>query len=158
MVLSKMILGKIFVFLLLVSFLNKLLMARDHIMLFRYLSIMQMQVIIASSRSNLLVVFLLVKNEKLVQPILLLVKGLGYKFDDWKYFVRRAENFNTSAVEFLRRLPGVTDSNYRLIMDGCKNLAELALLPMEKLAELMGGQKAAKTLRDFLDAKFPTLL
>ncbi|KAH6769073.1 Restriction endonuclease [Perilla frutescens var. frutescens] len=70
----------------------------------------------------------------------------------------RAENFNTSAVEFLRRLPGVTDSNYRLIMDGCKSLAELALLPMEKLAELMGGQKAAKTLRDFLDAKFPTLI
>ncbi|KAI3453448.1 hypothetical protein Pfo_010111 [Paulownia fortunei] len=70
----------------------------------------------------------------------------------------RAENFNTSAVEFLRRLPGVTDSNYRSIMDGCKSLAELALLPIEKLAELMGGQKAAKTLRDFLDAKYPTLL
>ncbi|KAL0372957.1 UNVERIFIED_CONTAM: DNA repair endonuclease UVH1 [Sesamum calycinum] len=70
----------------------------------------------------------------------------------------RAENFNTSAVEFLRRLPGVTDSNYRSIMDGCKSLAELALLPLEKLAELMGGQKAAKTLRDFLDAKYPTLL
>lgn len=43
-------------------------------------------------------------------------------------------------------------------MDGCKNLAEIVLLPMEKLAELMGGQKAAKTLRDFLDAKYPTLL
>ncbi|KAI9089266.1 hypothetical protein K1719_029545 [Acacia pycnantha] len=70
----------------------------------------------------------------------------------------RAENYNTSAVEFLRRLPGVTDSNYRTIMEGCKSLAELALLPVEKLAELMGGQKAARTLRDFLDAKYPTLL
>ncbi|KAL2548017.1 DNA repair endonuclease UVH1 [Forsythia ovata] len=70
----------------------------------------------------------------------------------------RAENFNTSAVEFLRRLPGVTDSNYRSIMDECKSLAELALLPVERLAEVMGGQKAAKTLRDFLDAKYPTLL
>ncbi|XP_057511388.1 DNA repair endonuclease UVH1 isoform X1 [Actinidia eriantha] len=70
----------------------------------------------------------------------------------------RAENYNTSAVEFLRRLPGVTDSNYRTVMDGCESLAELALLPVEKLAELMGGQKAAKTLRDFLDAKYPTLL
>ncbi|KAL3817968.1 hypothetical protein ACJIZ3_003873 [Penstemon smallii] len=70
----------------------------------------------------------------------------------------RAENFNTSAVEFLRRLPGVTDSNYRLIMDACKSLAELALLPLEKLAEIMGGLKAAKSLRDFLDAKYPTLL
>uniref|UniRef100_K7K4W9 ERCC4 domain-containing protein n=1 Tax=Glycine max TaxID=3847 RepID=K7K4W9_SOYBN len=59
----------------------------------------------------------------------------------------RAENYNTSAVEFLRRLPGVTDSNYRAIMDG-----------LGKLAELMGGHKAARTLRDFLDAKYPTLL
>lgn len=74
------------------------------------------------------------------------------------FFVGRAENYNTSAVEFLRRLPGVTDSNYRSIMDGCNSLAELALLPIEKLTELMGGHKAAKTLRDFLDAKFPTLL
>ncbi|KAL9327491.1 hypothetical protein ACSQ67_002494 [Phaseolus vulgaris] len=70
----------------------------------------------------------------------------------------RAENYNTSAVEFLRRLPGVTDSNYRAIMDGCKSMAELALLPEERLAELMGGHKAARTLRDFLDAKYPTLL
>ncbi|CAI9095598.1 OLC1v1031586C1 [Oldenlandia corymbosa var. corymbosa] len=70
----------------------------------------------------------------------------------------RAENYNTSAVEFLRRLPGVTDLNYRAIMDGCKSLAELALLPLERLAELMGGQKAAKSLRDFLDAKYPTLV
>lgn len=70
----------------------------------------------------------------------------------------RAENYNTSAVEFLRRLPGVTDSNYRAIMDGCKSLAELAVVPEEKLAELMGGQKAARTLRDFLYAKYPTLL
>lgn len=70
----------------------------------------------------------------------------------------RAENFNTSAVEFLRRLPGVTDSNYKSIMDECKSLAELALLPVERLAEVMGGLKTAKTLRDFLDAKYPTLL
>lgn len=61
-------------------------------------------------------------------------------------------------MEFLRRLPGVTDSNYRTIMDGVKSLAELALLPLEKLAELMGGHKTARTLRDFLDAKYPTLL
>ncbi|XP_020586235.1 DNA repair endonuclease UVH1 [Phalaenopsis equestris] len=69
----------------------------------------------------------------------------------------RAENYNTTAIEFLRRLPGVTDSNYRTLMDGCKSLAELALLPVERLAELMGGQKPAKMLREFLDAKCPTM-
>ncbi|GLJ46967.1 hypothetical protein SUGI_0991250 [Cryptomeria japonica] len=70
----------------------------------------------------------------------------------------RAENYNTTAVEFLRRLPGVTDANYRSLMDGCKSLAELALLPLERLAELMGGQRPARMLRDFLDAKCPSLL
>uniref|UniRef100_A0A2N9HVS1 ERCC4 domain-containing protein n=1 Tax=Fagus sylvatica TaxID=28930 RepID=A0A2N9HVS1_FAGSY len=47
----------------------------------------------------------------------------------------RAENYNTSAVEFLRRLP-------------------------ERLAELMGGQKAARILSgtSLIDAKYPTLL
>ncbi|KAG0501147.1 hypothetical protein HPP92_001219 [Vanilla planifolia] len=70
----------------------------------------------------------------------------------------RAANYNTAAIEFLRRLPGVTDSIYRSLMDGCKNLAELAVLPVERLAELMGGQKPAKMLREFLDAKFPTMI
>ncbi|KAE8818498.1 DNA repair endonuclease UVH1 [Hordeum vulgare] len=70
----------------------------------------------------------------------------------------RAENYNTSAIEFLRRLPGVTDSNYRAIMDGCNSLAELALLPVERLAELMGSQKGARTLKEFLDAKCPSMI
>jgi len=70
----------------------------------------------------------------------------------------RAENYNTSAIEFFRRLPGVTDSNYRAIMDGCNSLAELALLPLEELAGLMGSQKGARTLKEFLDAKCPTML
>ena len=81
-----------------------------------------------------------------------------FEFDVYQVLFYRAENYNTTAVEFLRRLPGVTDSNYRTIMDGCKSLAELALLPLERLSELMGGQKAARTLREFLDAKYPTLL
>ncbi|KAK9121248.1 hypothetical protein Syun_018865 [Stephania yunnanensis] len=70
----------------------------------------------------------------------------------------RAENYNTSAIEFLRRLPGVTDTNYRGLMDGCESLSELALLPVEMLAELMGSKNAARTLRDFLDAKCPAML
>ncbi|XP_076915461.1 DNA repair endonuclease UVH1-like [Bidens hawaiensis] len=74
------------------------------------------------------------------------------------WYNNKAENYNTSAVEFLRRLLGVTDSNYRAIMEGCSSLAELALLPVDRLAELMGGQKSANMLRDFLDAKYPTLL
>lgn len=43
-------------------------------------------------------------------------------------------------------------------MEKSKSLAELASLPVETLAELMGGHKVAKSLREFLDAKYPTLL
>ena len=70
----------------------------------------------------------------------------------------RAENYNTSAVEYLRQLSGVTNENYKAIMDGWNSLSELPLLPVKKLAKLMGGQKVARILRDFLDAKNPTLL
>lgn len=70
----------------------------------------------------------------------------------------RAENFNTTAVELLRRLPGVSDANYRSLMTGCKSIAEMALLSVDELAELMGGKQPARMLRDFLDAKCPTLM
>ena len=61
------------------------------------------------------------------------------------------------AIELLRRLPGVTDANYRSLMEGCESLADLSCLPLEKLSDLMGGQRPARMLRDFLDAKYPTL-
>lgn len=70
----------------------------------------------------------------------------------------RAENFNTTAVELLRRLPGVSDANYRSLMAGCKSIAEMALLSVDELAELMGGKQPARMLREFLDAKCPTLV
>lgn len=52
----------------------------------------------------------------------------------------------------------MTDSNYRRIMEECNSLAELALLPVERLSELMGTQKGARMLKEFLDAKCPTML
>jgi DNA excision repair protein ERCC-4 len=43
-------------------------------------------------------------------------------------------------------------------MDGCDSLADLALLPVERLAELMGSQKGGRTLKEFLDAKCPSMI
>jgi len=74
-----------------------------------------------------------------------------------KLSICRAKNYNTSAVELLRRLPGVTDVNYHSLMAECKNLVEVALLPAERLAKVMGGKQPARMLRNFLDAKFPIL-
>lgn len=64
---------------------------------------------------------------------------------------------NQSAIELLRKLPGVTEANYRGIMAACGNLRELADTPLEKLEVIMGGAHHAKMLRDFLDAPCPRL-
>lgn len=65
---------------------------------------------------------------------------------------------NTAAIDVLRRLPGVTEANYRPLMAAAGSLAGLAGLPLEQLAAAMGSQASAKKLRDWLDAVCPMLL
>ena len=62
---------------------------------------------------------------------------------------------NTAAIDVLRRLPGVTEANFRPLMAAAGSLAGLAELPGEKLAEIMGSQASARKLRDWLDAVCP---
>lgn len=62
---------------------------------------------------------------------------------------------NHQAVEILRKLPGVTDGNFRLILGACSCLADLAEMSVEQLEEVMGSKRNAKILRDFLDAPSP---
>lgn len=47
-------------------------------------------------------------------------------------------------------LAGVTEGNYRALMREANSLAELADVPLERLATVMGGQGAAKRLHEFL--------
>lgn len=62
---------------------------------------------------------------------------------------------NQAAIDLLRRLPGVSDANYRSLMKGAASLAELAALSCERLEQLMGGAKAAQALYNFLHAPCP---
>jgi DNA excision repair protein ERCC-4 len=62
---------------------------------------------------------------------------------------------NQPAIDLLRQLPGVTDANYRALMNGSSSLAELATLDIERLEQLMGGAKAAQALHNFLHAPCP---
>ncbi|GLI60024.1 hypothetical protein VaNZ11_002089, partial [Volvox africanus] len=64
---------------------------------------------------------------------------------------------NQPALELLRRLPGVNDSNYRAILGHVSCLAELASLPLERLEVIMASAKNARALRDFLDAPCPPI-
>ena len=64
---------------------------------------------------------------------------------------------NTAAVDLLRRLPGVTEANYRALMHATDSLAGLADLPSPQLEAVMGGTAAAKKLREWLDAVCPVM-
>jgi len=64
---------------------------------------------------------------------------------------------NTAAVDMLRRLPGVTEANFRPLMNAASSLAGLAELPVQRLESIMGGAAAAKKLREWLDAVCPVM-
>ena len=64
---------------------------------------------------------------------------------------------NTAAVDMLRRLPGVTEANFRPLMQAADSLAGLAHLPLPQLEAAMGGAASAKKLRDWLDAVCPVM-
>jgi DNA excision repair protein ERCC-4 len=64
---------------------------------------------------------------------------------------------NQAAIDMLRRLPGVTDSNYRRVMTapGITCLADLADVTMERLQEILGDPRQGRTLYEFLHAQYP---
>ena len=64
---------------------------------------------------------------------------------------------NQSAVDVLRRLPGVSDANYRGLMHVAPSLAQLASLTLTQLEAAMEGRQAAKKLHDWLHAPVPHL-
>lgn len=62
---------------------------------------------------------------------------------------------NTTAVDLLRRLPGVTEANFRQLITAAGSLTGLAAMPVQELEQVMGGALAARKLRDWLDATCP---
>lgn len=64
---------------------------------------------------------------------------------------------NTTAVDVLRRLPGVSEANFRPLMNAASSLAGLADLPLQHLERIMEGAAAAKKLREWLDAVCPVM-
>lgn len=64
--------------------------------------------------------------------------------------------FNQAAIDVLRRLPGITDGNYRRVLDRCETLADLTYLSKDELSVILGDQRQAKTLFEFMQAPFPT--
>jgi hypothetical protein len=57
---------------------------------------------------------------------------------------------NQAAVNFLRKLPGVTSGNYRNVMRHCRNIQEIGDKTMEELQTILGDNRRGKLLYDFL--------
>jgi len=64
---------------------------------------------------------------------------------------------NQAAMDLLRKLPGVTDANHRALMTAFGSLRGLADAPLDRLQQVMGGERSARMLREFLDAPCPRL-
>ncbi|MEW5320262.1 MAG: hypothetical protein WDW38_011346 [Sanguina aurantia] len=64
---------------------------------------------------------------------------------------------NQGAIELLRQLPGVTETNYRTLMAAVPSLAALADTPLAQLEVILGSTKNAKVLREFLDVPCPRM-
>ncbi|GLD98642.1 hypothetical protein PINS_up007359 [Pythium insidiosum] len=60
-----------------------------------------------------------------------------------------ASFYNNNAVDVLRKLPGITDHNYRKVLARVRTLAELSRLSLEELTALLG-QICGKRLHTFL--------
>lgn len=57
---------------------------------------------------------------------------------------------NAVGIDILKRLPGVTEANWRALMREGGSLAGLATVSLDRLTVVMGGEVVAKKLYDFL--------
>lgn len=62
---------------------------------------------------------------------------------------------NQAAIDLLRRLPGITDANWRSVISGVTSLRELASLSIAELEPLLGSGRGARALHSFLHAVCP---
>jgi DNA excision repair protein ERCC-4 len=65
------------------------------------------------------------------------------------------DNLNDAAVDLLRRLPGITDGNYRRVIARVESIEKMCDLREDELADILGDARQAKTLHTFLHAPFP---
>jgi DNA excision repair protein ERCC-4 len=70
----------------------------------------------------------------------------------------REEPTNSAAIDFLRRLPGITERNAHAVLRQCGSLAALATASEARLAEVLGDAHQAASLHRFLHSPFPVFL
>ncbi|OWK11538.1 ERCC4, partial [Cervus elaphus hippelaphus] len=69
-----------------------------------------------------------------------------------------AEKYNPGPQDFLLKMPGINAKNCRSLMNHVKNIAELASLPFDQLASLLGNTGSARQLYDFIHTSYAEVL
>nr|XP_004652331.1 DNA repair endonuclease XPF [Jaculus jaculus] len=69
-----------------------------------------------------------------------------------------SEKYSPGPQDFLLKMPGVNAKNCRSLMNHVKNIAELATLPQDKLASILGNTGNAKQLYDFIHTTYAEVL
>ncbi|XP_069841519.1 DNA repair endonuclease XPF isoform X2 [Dendropsophus ebraccatus] len=68
--------------------------------------------------------------------------------------IPESEKYNPGPQDFLLKMPGVNAKNCRAIMNHVKNIAELTMLSLERLSEIIGNSNTAKQLYDFIHTSY----
>uniref|UniRef100_A0A8B9YUH0 DNA repair endonuclease XPF n=1 Tax=Bos mutus grunniens TaxID=30521 RepID=A0A8B9YUH0_BOSMU len=69
-----------------------------------------------------------------------------------------AEKYNPGPQDFLLKMPGINAKNCRSLMNHVKNIAELASLPFDELASMLGNTASARQLYDFIHTSYAEVL
>jgi len=89
------------------------------------------------------------------EPVLEIAQRVGLPESEGGVSRLIDDNLNDEAVDLLRRLPGITDNNYRRVIARVESIMALCELSEEQIAEVLGDARQAKTLHSFLHTPFP---
>ena len=89
------------------------------------------------------------------EPVLEDAQRVGVPEADGSIHKLVEDDVNDAAVDLLRRLPGITDRNYRKVMRKVESIEKLCGLTEEEIADVLEDARQAKTLHTFLHSPFP---
>ncbi|XP_043945344.1 DNA repair endonuclease XPF [Protopterus annectens] len=64
--------------------------------------------------------------------------------------IHESDRYNPGPQDFLLKMPGINAKNCRALMNHVKSIAELATLPQERLAEILGNSVNGRQLYEFV--------
>ena len=89
------------------------------------------------------------------EPVLEVAQRVGVPDADGEVHKLVQDDLNDAAVDLLRRLPGITDRNYRKVIAKVDSIRTLCDMSEEEIAAVLEDARQAKTLYTFLHTPFP---